>query len=62
MVAASFGESHSMRKYVIFGVVTGLLAGYVAVLFSLSLPIVASPAAAVAALLAGRRSTIRDPL
>jgi hypothetical protein len=47
------GEAHSLRRYIVFGVVAGVIAGIVAATQSLSLPIIAGPLAVVAAALAG---------
>ena len=57
MTTAAFGESHSLVRYFIFGAIAGVLSGVVIAAFGLSLPLVAIPAAAIAALSAGHRAT-----
>ena len=47
------GESHSLKRYVAFGLIAGVVSGTLAAVFDLSLPIVTTVATVVAAWSAG---------
>jgi len=53
VTAFTFGEPHSLRRYIEFGIIAGIIAGTLALVFDLSVPLVATLAAAVAAALGG---------
>jgi hypothetical protein len=56
MTHAVIGEPHSVQRYLAFGVIAGFLAGIVAAVFHLSLPVVATTGGVLAALGAGTRA------
>ena len=52
--ARIFGEPHSLQRYLVFGIIAGIVAGPAAAAFHFSLPIVAAIAGGVAAFGAGK--------
>jgi hypothetical protein len=55
MTSALVGEPHSVQRYVVFGLIPGLLAGFSAAVFHLSLPLATTVGGVLAALGAGNR-------
>jgi len=58
--AFTFGEPHSLRRYIEFGIVAGVVAGIISAVFGVSLALVITLAAGVAAGLAGHDWGLRS--
>jgi hypothetical protein len=60
MTTPIIGDAHTYQRYIVFGIVAGIIAAYVAAVANVDLFVVAPVAGAIAALLAGKRPASGD--